>query len=284
MHDQSLREMLSGKYDPFRQIHWLLDLFYLALWLVSSPMALFFRLRGWGERALAFWGFWGIFIAVGSISVYSMLGPLLNLTATRTMALFALWFTGVILLGLYQNLLVWQRHRNGDYKSVSSYDRGRSYGWWFNLCEKEVTVQTWFEPGLAMLIGGLLMKFVDPIFGGFILVLSAGWMLREYWDFKRDWNHFLDTMDAQIQAERMQSWMGLAHPAGRRHPSGGNSFTRLLDAAIDEKEDKQDVASMLLGLPPQLQALANGHRNGHEDSSEGLQLPLESVNVSGGSE
>ena len=67
--------------------------------------------------------------------------------------------------------------------------------------------------------------------------------------------------------------MGWASAHKTRHRYSGNHFTRLMDATIDDKDIRQSIGAMKLGIPIQLQQLFNGHQN------NGAAVPAESEEV-----
>ena len=85
------------------------------LWIIASPMALWYRWRGWGSRSLRFMPLWILAAVAAYVAVFVFSLDFIELGPSLTAWLFVGWFTVTIALGSRQLWLAWQRLRARDH-------------------------------------------------------------------------------------------------------------------------------------------------------------------------
>jgi hypothetical protein len=170
----------------------------LLSWL-SVTLELFVRFN-FGERYLSWLRlFLGLMIMELTTLVPRMIFAMIPFLGGPTGSFSPLFFRAAICLGIYHQWRIWRRNRQGIAWHSNSFGVSRlSF-----LPVSDWMLYRFVEPGLCF-IAGMLIKFIDPVTGIWVILASVALFVKNQMVFNAQRGRLLDVIDARIESAAMQ--------------------------------------------------------------------------------
>ncbi|KAA0220209.1 MAG: hypothetical protein KJ057_16725 [Phycisphaerae bacterium] len=162
--------------------------------MMSLPLQIFFH-NGFGERALTSGNVFFVLVIMYALAGYA--GPREMIFAMPAVNGFVIAYLVASLMRLFG---IYKRIRENT--PVHSYYNGRPWPFFFRICRNEDVIKRYLEPITAALLGIIIAQF-SPV-GAFIGLSAVFLAVHSHLQYMLRRRKYLDTRDAQIEAQLMQ--------------------------------------------------------------------------------
>lgn len=162
--------------------------------MMSLPLQIFFH-NGFGERALTSGNVFFVLFIMYALAGYA--GPRELIFAMPAVNGFVIAYLVASLMRLFG---IYKRIRENT--PVHSYYNGRPWPFFFRICRNEDVIKRYLEPIAAALLGIIIAQF-SPV-GAFIGLSAVFLAVHSHLQYMLRRRKYLDTRDAQIEAQLMQ--------------------------------------------------------------------------------
>lgn len=170
----------------------------LLSWL-SVTLELFVRFN-FGERYLSWLRlFLGLIIMELTTLVPRVIMTIIPFLGGPTPSLSPLFLRAAFCLGLYHQWCIWRRNRQGIAWHSNSFGVSRLA----ILPVSDWVLYRFIEPGIC-LVAGILIKYMDPVTGFWIILASVALFIKNQMVFNAQRGRVLDIVDARIESVAMQ--------------------------------------------------------------------------------